>query len=300
MALHVLASNVLLALFKKKKPPEPPPPEPFFKDENVMMLAIACCWLLPAVLYNVETIAKAAESVLLAQYGVCCAWVSLVAQTGTVVFAWMPEDFHGFDTESAAAFGRAFTKLSLCMYLVLIIVYLVTQPNVFKWGVGRWGVVTYTLAYVTFLADTTHLFEGDGGHVGAILFVVGSALFMLCSNGPVYYGSVLFLVGSVSYTTDAMGWSEGLAPYGLLLTFWPGRVLFLLGAATPESDLLLRSPKKNKPPEPPPPKPPKTDIFGEALKKGEALLQEGATLAKEALQKASPKKGSSQKLLKQL
>ena len=71
-----LASNLLLAFLGRKAPPPPPPSPPFFKDENVTMLAIAICWLLPAVLYKVETIAKAAETVLLTQYDVCCAWVS--------------------------------------------------------------------------------------------------------------------------------------------------------------------------------------------------------------------------------
>eukprot|EP00040_Diaphanoeca_grandis_P000966 m.17067 g.17067 ORF g.17067 m.17067 type:complete len:265 (+) comp11322_c0_seq1:526-1320(+) len=194
----------------------------------------------------------AEHGVTLARFSVLAAWI-FVFQTGGSLY---------FVAASVGSIGVTLNLVFSGVYTVLYAVFLVAYqqmqtPPPFWYHLGVW---LYTLGYAMFLAlfclvavDTSTSRAITGCYItGSVLFLIGSVFLVvatipkqLCGVGPsACWGSCLFLLGSVSFTTDAI-WANPTHNYTFGVAgnsfFLLGRIFFLHGSTTPECDCIFRN-----------------------------------------------------------
>lgn len=190
------------------------------------------------------------ESVWMDRYGMVCAWLFLFMtsiQLASIASQW--------DGLSNRSINQAFNVVYAVCYTSFLVAYSISSTA--KNWLYTLGVALYTIGYFVFAA----IHSGTDGqaslyHAGSWLFLIGSLLLM-CSSAPsgggrwyayspfriqstIWWGSTLFLLGSITFACDAIGLGDPVvnAVLGLCL-FTAGRCLFVVGSQTPRCTIVF-------------------------------------------------------------
>lgn len=205
------------------------------------------------------------ESVWMDRYGMVCAWLflfmtfiqlsSIASQATKLTHPAFIQLWH-----SNRSINQAFNVVYAVCYTSFLVAYSISSTA--KNWLYTLGVALYTIGYFVFAA----IHSGTDGqaslyHAGSWLFLIGSLLLM-CSSAPsgggrwytprghspfriqstIWWGSTLFLLGSIAFACDAIGLGDPVlnAVLGLCL-FTAGRCLFVVGSQTPRCTIVFCS-----------------------------------------------------------
>ena len=206
-----------------------------------------------------------ADSLRFDQFTVATSWLFVVLNGIALGLAVAPPFGDGHRSHLVYAAANLYINLSFtafyCAYLASFALQGAPAPS----ATYTSALVMYTVGCACFVAHfgvKCGLVRDDGRHwhflAGSLFFLVGSVQMVWATSGSgrcrarsaahargrsLFWGSVLFLVGSalflLDWRCDCPGASHYLGEWGLAV-FLPGRLLFVHGSTTESCDLWLR------------------------------------------------------------